>query len=222
MTVGRILTTCVSRKKIVSYQGRQVSTGIFKKPIEGVLKLKTLNLEGDEQADLTVHGGPDKALYTYASEHYPWWRTQMPDVEFTYGKFGENLTTGGLLEDQIFIGDEFRVGSAVVRVSQPRLPCYKLGIRFDRVDIIKRFMRSALSGIYFAVVEEGEVKVGDEITYLRGDKHKILLADVAKIFSGQHEPDAPYLERDFLDRALDSQLAEQMKMFIRAQLNYGP
>ena len=184
--------------------------------------MRTLNLEGDEQADLTVHGGPDKALYSYAAEHYSWWRSEMPDVEFTYGKFGENLTTEGLLEDKIYIGDEFKIGTAVVRVSQPRLPCYKLGIRFDRVDIIKKFMQSAFSGIYFAVVEEGELKVGDEITYLRGDKHRILLADVARIFSGKHAPGASYLDRDFLERALASQLADQMKMFIQGHLNYGP
>jgi MOSC domain-containing protein YiiM len=205
---GRILRVSVSLPKRVESNGRSVSTGIFKEPVEGRLELRTLNLDGDAQADLTVHGGPEKALYTYASEHYGWWRKTMPDVEFTYGKFGENLTTEGLLEDEIQIGDEFQIGTAIVRVTQPRLPCYKLGIRFGRADIIKTFMQSTLSGIYFSVVEEGNLAAGDAITYLRSDEHHINLRDIARLFTSNK------VDSDFVRRALQSQLADQMKTFI--------
>jgi MOSC domain-containing protein YiiM len=210
---GRILEVRVSLAKDVPFDGRWVSTGIFKTPVTGPVHLGTLNLDGDQQADLTVHGGPDKALYTYASEHYPWWRARMPDVEFPYGKFGENLTTEGLLESQIFIGDEFQAGSAIIRVTQPRLPCYKLGIKFGRADVIKTFMKSSRSGIYFAVVEEGVLGVGDEIKYLRSDEHGIKVEDIAKLFAGGEKRDL-----DFIRRALKSQLADQMKMFIASYL----
>jgi MOSC domain-containing protein YiiM len=203
----------VGRPKIVEHRGRRVSTAIFKRPVEGKIALTRLNLEGDEQADLTVHGGPDKAVYSYASEHYPWWQEQLPDVDFPYGKFGENLTTEGLLESDVCIGDEFQVGTAVIKVSQPRLPCYKLGIKFGRADVIKKFIRSGLSGIYFSVVQEGVLSEGDEIIFLRGDEHHINLQQVASLFSGQDEVDL-----DFAQRALRSQLADQMKMFIAGEI----
>jgi MOSC domain-containing protein YiiM len=203
----------VGRPKIVEHRGRHVSTAIFKRPVEGKVALTRLNLEGDEQADLTVHGGSDKAVYSYASEHYPWWQEQLPDVDFPYGKFGENLTTEGLLESDVCIGDEFQVGTAVIKVSQPRLPCYKLGIKFGRADVIKKFIRSGLSGIYFSVVQEGELSAGDEIIFLRGDEHHINLQRVATLFAGQDEVDL-----DFAQRALRSQLADQMKMFIAGEI----
>jgi MOSC domain-containing protein YiiM len=206
---GKILTVCVSRPKLVIFKGRQVSTGIFKTPVEGKLKLRKLNLEGDQQADLSVHGGPDKAVYAYASEHYPWWRAQLPDVDFPNGKFGENLTTEGLLESEVCIGDEFQVGTAVIRVSQPRLPCYKLGVKFGRNDIIRQFTQSGRSGIYFSVLEEGTLGAGDEIRYLRGDGLGITVGDVANLFTGRHE-----IDPEFIHRALNSQLADQMKGFI--------
>ncbi|HEY9681130.1 MAG TPA: MOSC domain-containing protein [Oculatellaceae cyanobacterium] len=208
---GRILTVCVSRPKVVNVNGRTVSTGIFKEPVTRKLVLSTLNLDGDEQADLTVHGGPEKAVYSYASEHYPWWQEQMPDVTFSHGIFGENLTTSGLLEDEVCIGDEFQAGTAVIRVTQPRLPCYKLGIRFGRADVIKKFMQSGKSGIYFAVVTGGELGPDDKLLYLRSDEHKIKVSDIANLFTGRSKRDP-----DLIERALHSQLAAQMKMFISA------
>jgi len=205
---SRILSVCVAKPKTIDYGRRQVSTSIFKQPVNGKILLRKLNLEGDEQADLTVHGGPDKALYAYPLEHYPWWRDEMPDVEFDFGKFGENLTTEGLLEDKVCIGDQFQMGTAIVQVSQPRLPCYKLGIRFGRTDIIKRFTQSCRSGIYFSVLQEGELGVGDSIRHLHSDEHKISVQDVARLFTGQ------IIDSQFVRRALQSNLAEQMKMFI--------
>ncbi|HEY9677618.1 MAG TPA: MOSC domain-containing protein [Drouetiella sp.] len=207
---AKILTICVSRKKLVQYNGRTVSTGIFKTPVAGKIPLSKVNLAGDEQADLTVHGGPDKAVYAYPIEHYHWWQEQMPDVEFPHGKFGENLTTEGLLESEVCIGDEFQVGSAIIKVSQPRLPCYKLGIKFGRLDVIKTFQQSSRCGIYFSVVQEGNVAAGDEIKLLRRDEYNVNLQEVARLFSGKHD-----IDPEFVYNALESNLAEQMKMFIR-------
>lgn len=208
--VGKILSVCVSKPKVVrNLDGEPISTGIFKEPVSGKIKLHKLNLDGDEQADLTVHGGIDKALYLYPFEHYSWWREQMPDVEFTNGKFGENLTSTGLLESDVFIGDNFQIGTAVVKVTQPRLPCFKLGIKFGRHDVIKTFMMSGFSGIYFSVVEEGDLGVGDDIKYLGGDNCGISVADVVDLFNGKRPRN-----KEFIERCLNSQLAAQMKHFI--------
>ncbi|PZM77220.1 MAG: MOSC domain-containing protein [Candidatus Melainabacteria bacterium] len=211
---GRVICLLVSLPKTVTFNGRDVNTSIFKTPVTGKVKLTKLNLAGDAQADLTVHGGPDKALYTYPVEHYPWWQEQMPDVDFSYGKFGENLTTEGLLERDICIGDEFKVGTAVIKVSQPRLPCYKLGVKFGRNDVIKRFMQSGYSGIYFSVVQEGELMAGDSIEFLRGDGLNIKVQKVANLFTGRQKRDP-----EFVKRALESQLADQMKMFIGIEVS---
>ncbi|MCW5822569.1 MAG: MOSC domain-containing protein [Cyanobacteria bacterium TGS_CYA1] len=209
-TVGKVVGVCVSKPKLVrDFDGELVSSAIFKESVFGRIKLSKLNLDGDEQADLTVHGGIDKALYLYPLEHYSWWQGQMPDVEFINGKFGENLTTTGIIESEVFIGDKFQVGTAVVKVSQPRLPCYKLGIKFGRTDVIKKFMMSGFSGIYFSVVKEGLLGVGDEIRYLEGDGCGITVSDVANLFNGNLSRD-----KEFIDRCLNSQLAEQMKRFI--------
>ncbi|HEU4685119.1 MAG TPA: MOSC domain-containing protein [Nitrospira sp.] len=138
-----------------------VTTGIWKEPVTGRVMLRQLNLDGDEQADLTVHGGLDKAVYVYPSEHYPIWRAELPGIDLPYGSFGENFTTEGLDERSVHIGDRFRIGGAVVEVTQPRLPCYKLGIRFGRADMPKRFHASGRCGWYLAVLQEGEVGAGD-------------------------------------------------------------
>ncbi len=209
----RVVCLLVSMPKTVTFNGREVETSIFKTPVTGKVKLTTLNLAGDAQADLNVHGGPDKAVYTYPVEHYSWWQEQMPDVDFQYGKFGENLTTEGLLESEICIGDEFRVGTAVIKVSQPRLPCYKLGVKFGRNDVIKRFMQSGYSGIYFSVVEEGELMAGDGIEFLRGDGLGVKVQDVANLFTCRQKRDP-----EIVKRALESQLADQMKMFIGIEI----
>ncbi len=204
----RIVRLCVSRAKLIKFQGRDLATGIFKEPVEGKIALRTLNLDGDEQADLTVHGGIDKALYVYASEHYPFWREELPDTKLDWGAFGENLTTERLLENTVCIGDEFRVGTAVIKVTQPRLPCYKLAIKIGREDIVRRFVKSGRSGIYFSVVEEGMIGVGDELIYVGGDEHKVTVREVAELFIHRTNDDAQ------IERILNSNLAAQMKSFI--------
>jgi len=171
-------------------------TAIFKEPVEGPVKLRRLNLDGDRQADLTVHGGAEKAVYGYPSEHYPSWRRELPEVEFPWGMFGENLTTEGLLEDSLCIGDRLRVGSAILTVTQPRMPCYKLTLRFDREDMIKRFLRSRHSGFYFSVEQEGEVHAQADIDLLSRDPNQVTVADISRLYLSKES--APEL----LERAL--------------------
>src|SRR3954468_12333431 len=151
----KVVSLSVGLPREVEWHGRTVLTSIFKTPVDRRLRVSTLNVEGDEQSDLTVHGGIEKAVYAYQSENYESWRKELPETDFPWAVFGENLTTEGLLEADIRIGDRFRIGSAEFVVTQPRLPCYKLGIRFGRMDVLKRMLRSGRTGFYFAVTAEG-------------------------------------------------------------------
>ncbi len=178
-----LISINVGLPREVSWKGRTVSTSIFKSPVEGPVKLRTRNLDGDGQADLSVHGGPDKAAYVYPAEHYEFWRGELSDMELTWGHFGENFTTQGLLEEDVRIGDILRVGSALVRVTQPRMPCYKLGIRFGRADMVKRFLASRRTGFYLAVLEEGTVQAGDTFAYVERSTHGIGVADITRLFA---------------------------------------
>jgi len=178
-----LISINVGLPREASWKGRTVSTGIFKSPVEGPTKLRTLNLDGDGQADLSVHGGPDKAVYVYPAEHYEFWRGELSDLELTWGHFGENFTTQGFLEEDVHIGDIIRVGSALVRVTQPRMPCYKLGIRFGRADMLKRFLESRRSGFYLAVLEEGTVQAGDTLSYVERSTQGISVADVMRLYA---------------------------------------
>lgn len=157
----KLVSVQVGRPRRVRWRGKTVTTGIYKEPVAGRIMLRRFNLDGDQQADLTVHGGRDKAVYVYPSEHYSVWRTELPGTDLPYGIFGENFTTEGLDESSVYIGDRFTIGDAVVEVTQPRLPCYKLGIRFGRPDMPKRFHASGRCGFYLAVLQEGEVGAGD-------------------------------------------------------------
>ncbi len=147
--------------------------------------MRTLNLDGDRQADLTVHGGPEKAVYVYPSEHYEYWNKEFPEMELPWAMFGENLTTTGLFETEVHIGDKFRIGDAEVMVTQPRMPCYKLGIRFGRTDIIKRFLVSERTGFYLSVLQEGEVGVGDEIVPEEKNESGVRVVDVTRLYSSE-------------------------------------
>jgi MOSC domain-containing protein YiiM len=153
----------------VVWRGINVTTGIFKQPVEGRVALRKLNLDGDRQADLTVHGGEFKAVYCYPRAHYDYWKRELPGQKLPMGAFGENFTVHGLLEDSVHLGDQFSVGTAEVVVTQPRLPCYKLGVRFQSDDMVKRFLASGRTGFYFAVTREGEVGAGDEIKAIARD-----------------------------------------------------
>jgi len=178
----RILAISVGGPRQIEWHGRLVQTSIFKAPVLGRVRVTQLNLEGDQQSDLSVHGGPDKAVYAYPAEHYPFWRTELSSAELNWGAFGENLTTEGMLENEVCIGDRYRMGSAEFVVTQPRMPCYKLGIRFGRVDMVKRFQQSGRNGFYFAVVREGEIGAGDSIERTARDERGLRVADVVSLY----------------------------------------
>jgi MOSC domain-containing protein YiiM len=180
----RVVSVNVGMPREVEWKGRKVVTGIFKSPVAPKLAVRRLNLDGDGQADLTVHGGPDKAIYAYPGEHYGPWQERL-GRELTPGNFGENLTTAGLLEDAVHIGDEFRVGTARLVITQPRLPCYKLGIRFDDPGMVKSFLQAGKPGIYFAVVEEGVVGPGDPIDCIAEDASQITVAEMFRLVLDQ-------------------------------------
>lgn len=178
----QIISVNVGQPRKVEWKGQIVETGIFKEAVEGRIAIRRLNIDGDRQADLTVHGGLEKAIYAYPAEHYHFWREQFPELELPWGMFGENLTITELLEDTVHIGDQFQVGSARLMVTQPRLPCYKLGIKFGRDDMLKRFLWSGMTGFYFAVLEEGEVTAGDAISLFHRDEHQIRVADLVRLY----------------------------------------
>lgn len=182
--MAQIVSVNVGLPREVEWRGRTVSTGIFKEPIEGRVRVRELNLEGDRQADLTVHGGRDKAVYLYPVEHYSYWQTELAR-DLPWGVFGENLTTDGLLEDEVNIGDRFRIGATELVVTQPRMPCFKLGIRFERPAIVKRFLASGRTGWYFSVAAEGDIAAGDEIERTGTDERGLTVADVAGLFVGE-------------------------------------
>ncbi len=176
----------------VSWHGRMVTTGIFKEPVKGRVALRKLNLDGDSQADLTVHGGEHKAVYCYSLAHYDYWKKELPGRELPMGMFGENFTIddGGpgllgsqeLLEDSVHLGDRFSVGTAEVAVTQPRLPCYKLGVRFESDDMVKRFLASGRTGFYVAVVREGEVGAGDEMKVIAREANAVAVSEITRLY----------------------------------------
>ena len=184
----KLISLNVSLPRLVEHNGEPVATGIFKDPVPGNVMLRTLNLDGDRQADLSVHGGRSKAVYAYPSEHYEFWKEELPEMNLhasslPWGMFGENFTTAGLSENSVNVGDRLRVGKAELMVTEPRLPCYKLGIRFGRSDIIKRFLKSRRTGFYLAVVKEGTVGAGDEIELISRDPNNVSIADITRVYA---------------------------------------
>lgn len=179
----QLLSVNVGLPREVSWKGKIVSTGIFKEPVSDRVMVRLLNLDGDGQADLTVHGGADKAIYVYPFEHYDYWRGELPDTELPLGIFGENFTTTGLREEELNIGYRFQIGNVHLMVTQPRLPCYKLGIRFGRPDMVKRFLASRRTGFYFRVLQEGKVGAGDTLELVSRDDHNITVADITQLYT---------------------------------------
>ncbi len=174
----KVLSVNVGFPRLVEYNGEPVATGIFKEPVEGRVKVGESNLEGDGQADLRVHGGYYKAVYVYPSEHYDFWRAELPEMELPFAIFGENLTTSGILETDVTAGDRIRIGTANFIVTIPRYPCFKLGIRFGRADIIRRFAKSGRSGFYLAIEKTGELEAGDAIEFLSREPNQASIAQV--------------------------------------------
>ncbi len=205
----RIVSINVGNPRELQVGNRKVLTSIFKTPVAGKVALRRYNLQGDRQSDLRVHGGPSKAVYAYSSEHYPFWAAQLRGTPLPVGAFGENLTTEGMLEEVVHIGDVFRAGSAILKVSEPRMPCFKLAIRMDRADMVKRFWASGRSGIYFSIVEEGEFESGDWIAPLESDPARVSLADVIRLHKRQTD------DPDLFSRAMKAPLSGGWKQEIR-------
>lgn len=176
--IGKIVSVNVGHARSVFWNTKEVTTGIFKEPVTGQVRVHSLGLDGDMQADLTVHGGPSKAVYAYPSEHYEYWREKLQNTLLSWGYFGENLTTQNLLENSVRVGDHFRIGSAEAVVTQPRFPCYKLGIRFGDMNMVKRFQTSGRSGFYMAIAKEGEVREGDAIEVISQNRSNPTIAEI--------------------------------------------
>ena len=197
----KVLSISVGLPREVKWKGKTVSTAIFKEPVSGPVLLRQLNLEGDKQADLSVHGGPTKVVYTYPCEHYAFWRSELPEIELVWGMFGENFTTEGLKEESVHIGDVFQLGTARLVVTEPRMPCFKLTIRFEREDIVKRFLQSQRSGFYFGVEQEGTVQAGDRFELLSTDPQRLKVADVTRLYTTD-KGDAELLKKAVATSAL--------------------
>jgi len=187
----KIVSLNVGMPREALWHGKTVSTGIFKAPVKGRVTMRKLNLDGDAQADLNVHGGEYKAVYCYPLEHYAYWAKELLGHELPMGVFGENLTTEGMAESTVHVGDRFSIGAAEVVVTQPRMPCYKLGLRFGSDDMVKRFLASGRTGFYLAVTREGEVAAGDEIKTLMPDENAVPVSEITRLYVaksyGPHE-----------------------------------
>lgn len=180
----KLLSVNVGLPREIDWHGARVLTSIWKAPLEGRVAVNRLNLAGDQQSDLSVHGGPNKAVYVYPFDHYAYWSREFPEMEMPWGTFGENFTMEGLLEGDVRIGDGLRVGSAEFRVTQPRLPCYKLNARFGRDDMVKRFLASGRTGFYLAVAREGAVARGDAVEFTGRSDHDVTVSDIVSLYAG--------------------------------------
>jgi len=211
----KIVSLNVGLPREVLWHGRPVTTGIYKSPVAGRVAFRTLNLDGDRQADLSVHGGEHKAVYCYPLEHYGYWKDELPGRDLPMGMFGENFTTAGMLED-VHLGDRFAVGSAEVVVTQPRLPCYKLGVRFGSDDMVRRFMASGRTGFYLAVTREGEVGAGDAMKPISRDANAVPVSEITRLYIAKRfgDEDAASLRRALQVPALP----ESWKEYFRERL----
>src|SRR5712691_7032853 len=206
----------VGMPRDVMWHGRAVTTGIFKSPVNSRVALRVLNLDGDGQADLSVHGGEYKAVYCYPLEHYDYWRRELASQELPLGVFGENFTTDGLLEDRVHLGDRFSVGSAEVFVTQPRLPCYKLAVRFQSDEMVKRFFLSRRTGFYLAVARGGEVGSGDESKPMARDPNGVPVSEITRLYAEKRYGDSDVAS---VRRALQvAALPESWKEYFRGRL----
>ncbi len=213
MAAMKIESVNVGLPRTVEWQGREMTTAIFKEPVAGRVAVGRLNLAGDRQADLQVHGGIHKAVYVYPSEHYSFWQSELPDTELPWGMFGENLTSSGILEEEVNVGDRFRIGSAEFAATEPRVPCSKLAMRFGRKDILKRFLDSRRTGFYMRVLEEGELRQGDGMERIGRNEDSIAIPDIMRLYLKETE------DSSLLERAADLDgLSESWRNYFRNRL----
>jgi MOSC domain-containing protein YiiM len=210
----KIISVNVGMPRLVEYNGEPIVTAIYKSPVGGKVKAGELNLAGDAQADLRVHGGASKSVYAYPFEHYEFWQNQYPNKDLPHAIFGENLTTEGILETEICAGDKIRVGTAEFIVTEPRFPCFKLGIRFERKDIIRRFQKSRRSGFYLSVAKTGEIEAGDAIEFVERDPHRVTIEELVRLTGDKNSS-------EIARRALKVEsLPERWKQNIRKMRDY--
>jgi MOSC domain-containing protein YiiM len=211
----KLVSVNVGLPRLLAWQGQTFKTGIFKSPVTGRIMLRETNLDGDRQADLSVHGGVSKAVYGYPSEHYPRWQEELPGYPLPWGSFGENLTTEGLLETELSMGDRYRIGSAVIRVTTPRLPCFKLAAKFRTEKMILHFLQSGRSGFYFSVVEEGEVAAGDEIMLVQKQENSLTIRELNYLYAAA-DPDPALLQKSLTVSVLPESWRERFAARLEA------
>jgi MOSC domain-containing protein YiiM len=212
----KLVSVSTGLPREVMWHGRNATTAIYKQPVEGRVALRKLNLDGDRQADLSVHGGEYKAVYCYPLAHYDYWKRELPGRDLPMAIFGENFTTDGLMEDSVHLGDQLSIGSAEVLVTQPRLPCYKLGVRFESDDMVKRFLASGRTGFYLAVTSEGEVGAGDVIEVIARDPNAVPVSEITRLYIAKRWGDR---EVTSVRRALQvAALPESWKEYFRERL----
>lgn len=212
----KVMSVNIGLPRKVVWQGQSVTTGIFKEPVDGRIALRTLNLDGDRQADLRVHGGRYKAVYCYSLTHYDYWRKELPGRELPMAIFGENFTLDEFAEESIYLGARYSIGSAEVVVTQPRLPCCKLGIRFEADDMVKRFFASRRTGFYVAVTREGEVGAGDEMTAVHREPNSVPVSEITRLYAEKQYTGA---NADAVQRALLVEaLPESWKAYFRKRV----
>jgi MOSC domain-containing protein YiiM len=204
----KIISTNISRTKTILYNGKEVKTGIFKVPTGDEVTIETFNIIGDEQADLIHHGGEHKAVYAFSVNHYDYWKETLGNKHLSHGAFGENFTVSNLAEEGVKIGDQFRFGSALLEASQPRVPCFKLGIALNNANAVKLFTKNYCTGVYFRVLEPGVAKTGDTVSIEKHATHDI---SIKKLFQAYFDRNYVGLERVFSE-ALDlKELAPEWK-----------
>lgn len=191
-----IKSTNIAEPAVIEWNGKQHTTGIYKKPVDDGILLESEDVKGDHVIDRRYHGGTDKACYLYSADHYSFWKKKYPEPDWLWGMFGENLTVSGLDESMVRIGNEYKIGEAFVQVSQPRQPCFKLGVRFGTQNIVKDFWESAFPGVYVRVIQSGLVKAGDEMIILKNDPNALSVAEVFSAFTTNRK------NKDFIEKAI--------------------
>jgi MOSC domain-containing protein YiiM len=210
----KIISLNIGLPRLFMYKGVTINSGIFKSPVSGPVALRTFDLDGDRQADLSVHGGVYKAVYAYPSEHYAFWKNALPGMDLPWGAFGENFTIEGLLEDDVHVGDEFEIGTARVMVRQPRMPCYKLAAKFQREDMIQKFLKSGKSGFYFSVEKEGVVENGDSFKLLNSNPSGVIISEMNRLYFREK------YNRSLLQKAIDTpQLPQDWRDYFEERID---
>jgi MOSC domain-containing protein YiiM len=184
--IGKVLSVNVGGVREFEYNGRPARSAIWKSPVVGRIAARGVNLAGDDQADRKAHGGPDKAVYAYAVEDTRWWEKEIGRA-LAYGEFGENLTTEGIDVNEALVGERWRIGTVVLEVSEPRIPCWRLGVRMNDKMFTRRFTEALRPGAYFRIVVEGDVGAGDEISVLERPDHDLTIRDVFRIYNRDRE-----------------------------------